>query len=61
MKFGTDRPLSDPEATAPKLMEPANDFEPIQDGRIQIVRPPSASLATNASPSPNVKPVHELD
>jgi hypothetical protein len=55
MKFGTDRPFSDPEAAARKLMELANDFEPIQDGRIQIVWPPSASLATNASPSPNVE------
>jgi len=36
MKFATDRPFADPDAAARKLMELANAFEPIQDGRIYI-------------------------
>src|SRR6516225_11623663 len=34
MKFVTDRPLADPDAAARKLIELANAFEPVQDGRI---------------------------
>jgi hypothetical protein len=36
MKFVTDRPFADPDAAARKLVELANAFEPIQDGRIYI-------------------------
>ncbi len=36
MKFITPRPLAEPEAAARKLMELANAFEPIQEGRIYI-------------------------
>jgi hypothetical protein len=36
MKFVETRPFSDPEAAARKVMELANAFEPIQDGRIYI-------------------------
>jgi hypothetical protein len=36
MKFVTDRLFADPEAAARKLLELANTFEPIQDGRIYI-------------------------
>ena len=36
MKFVTDRPLADPDATALKLLELANAVEPVQDGRIYI-------------------------
>ena len=36
MKFVTDRPYADPEAAMQKLLEYANAFEPIQDGRIYI-------------------------
>ena len=36
VKFVTDRPFADPEAAARKLLELANAFEPIQDGRIYI-------------------------
>ena len=36
MKFVADRPYADPEAAARKLMELANAFEPVQDGRIYI-------------------------
>ena len=36
MKFATDRPYADPEAAMKKLLEYANAFEPIQDGRICI-------------------------
>ena len=36
MKFVTDRPYADPEAAMQKLLEYANAFEPIQEGRIYI-------------------------
>jgi len=36
MKFATDRPYADPEKAARRLMEHAQAFEPIQEGRIYI-------------------------
>jgi hypothetical protein len=36
MKFVAPRPFADPEAAARKLVELANAFEPVQDGRIYI-------------------------
>jgi hypothetical protein len=36
MKFVEPRPLADPDAAARKLLELANAFEPVQDGRIYI-------------------------
>ena len=36
MKFVEKRELADPEVAARKLLELANAFEPIQDGRIYI-------------------------
>jgi hypothetical protein len=36
MKFVEKRPFADPEVAARKLLEIANAFEPIQDGRIYI-------------------------
>ncbi len=36
MKFVAARPFADPEVAARKLLELANAFEPIQDGRIYI-------------------------
>jgi hypothetical protein len=36
MKFIEPRPFADPEAAARKLLELANAFEPVQDGRIYI-------------------------
>ncbi|MBT1516596.1 hypothetical protein KIP88_39935 [Bradyrhizobium sp. SRL28] len=36
MKYATHRPYSDPEKAARRLMEHAQAFEPIQDGRIYI-------------------------
>jgi hypothetical protein len=36
MKFVTDRPFADPDAAARKLLELANAFEPVHDGRIYI-------------------------
>lgn len=36
MKYAADRPYSDPEKAARRLMEHAQAFEPIQDGRIYI-------------------------
>ena len=36
MKFAADRPCSDPEKAARKLLEIANSVEVVQDGRIYI-------------------------
>ena len=36
MKFTTDRPYSDPEKAARRLMHHAHAFEVVQDGRIYI-------------------------
>ena len=36
MKFALDRPYSDPEKAARKLIEIANSVEAVQDGRIYI-------------------------
>jgi hypothetical protein len=36
MKYASDRPCSDPEQAARRLMEHAQAFEPVQDGRIYI-------------------------
>jgi len=36
MKFAPDRPYSDPEKAARKLLEIANSVEVVQDGRIYI-------------------------
>jgi hypothetical protein len=36
MKYATSRPYADPEKAAQRLMEHAQAFEPIQDGRIYI-------------------------
>ena len=36
MKFVEPRPFANPDAAARKLLELANAFEPVQDGRIYI-------------------------
>jgi hypothetical protein len=36
MKLTADRPTSDPEAAARRLMQHARAFEPVQDGRINV-------------------------
>jgi hypothetical protein len=36
MKFTTERPFTDPEKAARRLMEHARAFDPIQDGRVYI-------------------------
>jgi len=36
MKFASDRPYSDPEEAARKIVEIANSVEVVQDGRIYI-------------------------
>jgi hypothetical protein len=36
VKFVNTRPFADPEAAARKIIELANEFEPVQDGRIYI-------------------------
>ena len=38
MKYVEQRTFSDPDAAARKLVELANAFEPVQDGRIYIER-----------------------
>ena len=40
MKFTADRPYADPEKAARKILEIANTVEPVQDGRIHILRAP---------------------
>jgi hypothetical protein len=36
MKYTAERPFTDPEKAARRLMEHARAFEPIQDGRVYI-------------------------
>jgi hypothetical protein len=36
MKFAAERPFANPETAARKMLELANAFEPIQDGRFYI-------------------------
>ena len=36
MKYAGERPYSDPEKAARRLMQHAHAFEPVQDGRIYI-------------------------
>ena len=36
MKYATERPYSEPEIAARRLLEHAHAFEPVQDGRIYI-------------------------
>ena len=36
MKYRVDRPYADPEIVARKIIELANEFEPVRDGRIYI-------------------------
>jgi hypothetical protein len=51
MKFVPDRPYSDPEKAARKLIEIANAVEAIQDGRIHIEKVNSlrAAIPPNTS------------
>jgi hypothetical protein len=44
MKFIDPRPFANPDAAARKLMELANAFEPVQDGRIYIEKINAAFL-----------------
>ena len=36
MRYSTDRPSSDPDKAARRLLDHARAFEPVQDGRIYI-------------------------
>ena len=51
MKFSPDRPYSDPEKAARKIIEVANGVESVQDGRIHIekINGPSVSGASNTA------------
>ena len=53
MKLLTDRPLTDPDAAARKLMEMTNAVEPVHDCRIHVEkingRPPISSRARRRS------------
>ncbi|MEH2569869.1 hypothetical protein [Bradyrhizobium sp. AZCC 2289] len=51
MKFVADRPLADPGFAARKLMELANVFEPVQDGRIHIEKINLPFLREGGSPA----------
>jgi hypothetical protein len=44
MKFSPDRPYSDPEKAARKIVEIANSVEAVQDGRIPIEKINAPSL-----------------
>jgi hypothetical protein len=60
MKYAGDRPYSDPEKAARRLMEHAQAFEPIQDGRIYIKKLNGSYSATkgrrrNTRPASNAR------
>jgi hypothetical protein len=51
MKYATDRPYSDPEKAARRLLEHAQAFEPVQDGRIYIEKINGPALRRNTAPA----------
>jgi hypothetical protein len=52
MKFKQPRPYADPDVAARKIVEIANTFEPIQDGRIYIEKINGPMLfVENATPA----------
>ena len=57
MKFAPDRPYSDPEKAARKLLEIANTVEVTQDGRIHIEKINGQSCFARKARRPNTKPV----
>jgi hypothetical protein len=57
MKVIDPRPFADPEAAARKLVELANAFEPVQDGRIYIEKingPDGSRIMRRARRRPSV-------
>ena len=56
MKFVPDRPYSDPEKAARKLIEIANAVEAIQDGRIHIEKINGPFLSEFKGLPPNTRP-----
>jgi hypothetical protein len=56
MKFIEPGPLADPDAAARKLLELANAFEPVQDGRVSISRrSTSRSCISSRARLPNTR------
>ena len=55
MKFTTDRPYSDPEKAARRLMQHAHAFEVVQDGRIYIEKLNGPFLYVDKDTSPPVR------
>jgi hypothetical protein len=51
LKFATERPYADPEASARKLLEIANSVEAFQDGRIHIEKINLPFLRAGGSPA----------
>lgn len=51
MKFAAARPYADPEKAARRLIEHANAFVPIQDGRIYIEKIGPFLFREKASPA----------
>jgi hypothetical protein len=51
MKYASDRPFTDPDAAARKLMEIANAIEPVQDGRLHIEKINLSFLRAGGSPA----------
>ena len=56
MKFTADRPWSDPEKAARKLLEIANSVEVVQDGRIYIELINAPSCFGSRQRRPNIAP-----
>jgi hypothetical protein len=46
MKFAADRPYADPEKAARKLLELANAFEQVQDGRSAVAEQKRRSIGS---------------
>ncbi len=51
MKFIDPRPFADPDAAARKIIELADAFEPVQDGRIYIEKIKGPFLTAEGHPS----------
>jgi hypothetical protein len=51
VKLTTDRPYSDPEKAARRLLEHAHAFEPIQEGRIYIEKINGLLFSDKATPA----------
>jgi hypothetical protein len=51
MKYASDRPFTDPEKAARRLLEIASTVEPVQDGRLHIEKINAPFLREGGSPA----------